>query len=150
MEFEYPDVIPIVHDDYHTQYIGRMSDGRQFILAAPFVPASDSGKGCEYIALYVFDESGKLAENEIINLGSRSDLDESEAKEKYDSLLTSLGNVKFCDIQISPFSIEKYGVEFGLIPTDPELVEDEEDMSLEFQPGNYMAFYPPWDGDYDT
>jgi len=32
-----------------------------------------------------------------------------------------------------------YGVEFGLLPTDPEFVEDEEDISLEFHPGNYMA-----------
>ena len=150
MEFEYPDVIPIVHDEYHTQHIGKTSDGKQFILAAPFVPKTDDKPGCEFIALYLFDSKGNLIKSKIENLGPRSDLDETDAKEKYDRLLNSLGQISFCDIEISPFSIEKYGVKFGLLPTDPEFVEDDEDISIEFHPGNYMAFYPPWDGEYDT
>jgi hypothetical protein len=28
--------------------------------------------------------------------------------------------------------------------------EDGDEWCVEFHPGNFMAFYPPWDGDYDT
>ena len=150
MEFKYPEVIPIMHDEYHAQHIGKTPEGKQFILAAPFVPATDNEVGCEFIALYLFDANGKLIEDKIENLGPRSNLDQDEAQKTYDSMLHSLGEVNFCDINISPFSIERYGVEFGLLQTDPEFVEDEDDLSLEFHPGNYMAFYPPWEGDYDT
>ena len=150
MEFEYPEVIPIVHDEYHTQHIGKTADGIQFIMAAPFVPATDTTKGCEFLALYLFNRQGKLIEAQIENLGPRSELDETDAKEKYESMLKALGEVEFCDVNISPFSVNKYDVEFGLLKTDSEFVEDEEDISLEFHPGNYMSFYPPWDGDYDT
>jgi len=80
MEFEYPEVIPISHDEYHTQHIGHTYDGRQFIMAAPFVPATDKEEGCEFIALYIFDNVGKLIENNILNLGPRSVLNENDAK----------------------------------------------------------------------
>ena len=150
MELNYPEVIPIIHDEYHTQHIGKTADGKQFILATPFVPAMGNELGCEFIVLYLFDANGKLVGEQIENLGPRSELNQEEAQKKYDSMLHSLGEVNFCDIQISPFRIEKYGVVFGLLPTDPEFAEDEDDLSLEFHPGNYMAFYPPWDGEYDT
>ena len=52
------------------------------------------------------------------------------------------------DINIAPFSHEAYGTTFGLIAQPPE--EEDEDWTVIAEPGNYMAFYPPWDGDYDT
>ena len=40
-------------------------------------------------------------------------------------------------------------VEFGLIPNWPE--DEGEPLSISLQPGDYMAFFEPWDsGDYDT
>lgn len=149
MELKYPKSIPICHDDYHAQYIGRTSDGYQFFLTTPFVPASED-EGCEFIALYKFDLSGALVSAQIENLGPRKTLDEEKASSKFQSALSSLGDFEYGDISIQPFEVEEFGVKFGLIPIDPEFVEDEEEMSLEIQPGNYMAFYPPWDGDYDT
>jgi hypothetical protein len=40
------------------------------------------------------------------------------------------------------------GVNFGLVTQAPE--DEDEEWNVIAEPGNYMAFYPPWDGDYDT
>lgn len=149
MELEYPKSILICHDDYHAKHIGKTIDGNQFFLTTPFVAATES-EGCEFIALYIFDSDGSLISSQIEDLGPRSALSEDIASEKYNSILNGLGEVSYQDINISPFQVEKFGVQFGLIPTDPEFVEEEGDMALEMHPGNVMAFYPPWEGDYDT
>ncbi|MBL4770627.1 MAG: hypothetical protein JKY61_05685 [Planctomycetes bacterium] len=149
MDLQYPATIPICHDDHHAKYVGWTSQGDQFFLTTPFTPAGD-GEGCEFFALYRFDSEGKFLSAEIDNLGPRETLDGSRTKERLQSIIDSLGEVQYGDINIQPFQVEKDGVEFGLIPTEADFVEDEEDMCLEFQPGNFMAFYPPWDGSYDT
>ncbi len=48
-------------------------------------------------------------------------------------------------IDVAPFSVERDGIAFGLIYRRTEGSE-----YVEVLPGNYMAFYPPWNGDYDT
>lgn len=143
------EAIIIKHDDYHAKYIGETGEN-QFFLTTPFVPARPDKEGCEFIALYLFDAFGKFIEAKVEKLGSRQDLDRDIAKAKYDELLDSIKDPYFCDINIEPFSVEKFGVEFGLIPWDAEDVEEGEEAPLEVQPGNYMAFFPPWDGYYDT
>lgn len=143
-----PAAFPINHDDYHAKHIGRTADGRQFLLTTPFVPAIGSETGGEYIALFTFDSSGKLIDATIDELGPRPMLDSEAASTLYEERLASLGNVEFCDIRISPFKIEKDGVEFGLIPRECE--DEDDEPAIEMQPGNYMAFFDPWDGDYDT
>ena len=66
-----------------------------------------------------------------------------------DELLASLGNVTFERIIVAPFVVERFGVQFGLIPREPE--EPDEDWCVTLQPGDYMCFWPPWDsGEYDT
>ncbi|HBN78277.1 MAG TPA: hypothetical protein DD473_21185 [Planctomycetaceae bacterium] len=143
-----PDIIPILHDEYYANHIGQTEDNRQFILTTPFVPAYGDERGCEFIALYTFSIDGKLLEAQIDNLGSRSELNKEEARELLDKRLTSLGRVTFCDINVSPFQVEQYGIVFGLIPR--ELEDEEDEPAIEMQPGNYMAFFEPWDGEYDT
>lgn len=138
-----PKVIPINHDDYHAEHIGRTADGRQFFITRPFIP----GKR-EFLALYLFDLKGQLLEAIIHDLGRREEVDEEAARQLYQQLLDSLGKVKFRRIKIAPFQIERFGVTFGLIPDEPE--EGEEVHYVIMQPGDVMAFYPPWDGDYDT
>jgi hypothetical protein len=39
-------------------------------------------------------------------------------------------------------------VTFGLVAQAPE--EDDDEWNVIEEPGNYMAFYPHGDGDYDT
>jgi hypothetical protein len=66
-----------------------------------------------------------------------------------DEWLESLGEISYERIEVAPFALERFGITFGLVLREPE---DEEDIwAVEMQPGNYMAFFEPWDsGDYDT
>ena len=146
-----PERIPIAHDDYHAKHVGRTADGRQFFLTTPFCP-----DGPDFIALFLFDDAGELLEAKIDNLGLRADATlpgnmkqpDAAAQQLLEQRLASLGEVCFESIEVKPFAIERDGVTFGLIPQEPE--EPDEDWCVIVEPGNYMAFYPPWDGDYDT
>lgn len=144
-----PDLIAIEPDDYHAQHVGRTADGRQFFLTTPFEPASGGQSGGEFIALYLFDDSGRLTEARIDQLGPRATLDQAKARELYDQRLRELGEVTLQRIEVAPFAVERFGTQFGLIVREPE---DEDDVwAVEVQPGNYMAFFEPWDsGEYDT
>ena len=136
-----PDLIAIDHDDYHAEHIGRTADGRQFFLTTPFV------SGNEFVALYLFDEAGKLLDAIIDEFGPRATMDKEVRDGTYEQRLQELGNVTFERIEIAPFAVERFGTTFGLIPD----WDEEDSLSVILQPGNYMAFYEPWDnGDYDT
>jgi hypothetical protein len=143
-----PETFPICQDEYHAKHIGHTSDGRQFFLTTPFVPAHGDDPGCEFIALFLFDPDGALINAQIESLGPRKTLEETRARTFYNDRLASLGKVEFGDIEVAPFKIERFGIEFGLIPRDPD--DDNDTPVIEMQPGNYMAFYDPWEGDYDT
>jgi hypothetical protein len=140
--------IAIDHDDYHARYVGLTADARQFFLTTPFVPAMGE-EGGEFIALYIFDAQGELIEARVDAMGPRSSLDMQARDQLRNELLVSLGEVTFGRIKVAPFSIERFGTRFGLIPREPD--DDEDVWAVEAQPGNYMAFFEPWDsGEYDT
>jgi hypothetical protein len=143
-----PELIAIDHDDCAAKYVGRTADGRQFILTTPFEPAME-GPGAEFLALYLFDDAGKLLNAKIENLGPRATMDEHRRMQLRDQWLAELGDVSYKRIAVAPFSVKRFGTEFGLIVREPE---DEEDVwAVEMQPGNYMAFVEPWNsGEYDT
>ncbi|WP_269537326.1 hypothetical protein [Cerasicoccus fimbriatus] len=144
-----PSRISINHDEYAAKHIGCLPDGRQFFLTSPFEPAWKDRKGGEYIALYLWDELGNFLEAKVEGLGPRSELDMEHARASYYEILDSLGQIEFKRINVAPFSIERFGVEFGLVLREPE--EDGDAWAVEAQPGNYMAFFEPWDsGYYDT
>lgn len=148
---EVPERIPISHDDYHARYVGRTDDGRQFFLTTPFCIG-----GPDFVALYLFNRDGDLLDARIDELGPRSDPSLPGNMKQLDAFdrqifaqrLAGLGDVSFESIEIKPFAIERNGVTFGLIVQEPE--EPDEPWSVTVEPGNYMAFFPPWEGDYDT
>ena len=145
-----PELVAINHDDYHAEHIGQTADGRQFFLTTPFVPAfGDSEPGCELVALYLFDAEGGLLEAKIDSLGPRDTMDDETREAIRDRYLTDLGEVTFERIEVRPFAIERFGMQFGLIASEVE--GDPGVWTVELLPGNYMAFWEPWDsGDYDT
>lgn len=145
----WPAVFTIDPDEHHARHVGRMPDGRQFFLTTPFVPATEADPGGEYVALYIFDDEGRLADASIESFGPRAAIDEPAYKASYQRLLDGLGDVRFERIEIEPFAVAKFDTHFGLIVRPPE--DDEDIWAVEVQPGNYMAFFEPWDsGDYDT
>tara|TARA_R110002073_G_scaffold5624_25_gene34702 strand:- start:237 stop:680 length:444 start_codon:yes stop_codon:yes gene_type:complete len=143
-----PGTFPINRDDDHAIHIGRTSDGRQFFLTTPFVPEIGDEAGCEFIALFTFDAAGALIDAQIDNLGPRASLDIVARSKLYDERLASLGDVELGDIRIAPFKTEQFGVAFGLVPREPN--DDDDKLAIELLPGNYMAFFAPWDGEYYT
>ena len=149
MNSEKPTLISIDHDDYHAEHIGITQTGNQFFLTSPFVPATNGEVGCEYIAVFLFDKDGNFLEADIETLGPRKDLTEPHAAERYKNKLENLGSVSFEDIEVKLFSVEFNGVQFSLIAREPE--GEEGVWAVELVPGNYMAFFEPWDsGTYDT
>src|SRR5215813_14545630 len=144
-----PEIIAINHDDYHAKHVGRTADGRQSFLTTPFEPAFGSRAGNEFVALYLFDQRGRLLEAKIDAFGPRATVDEERVRDLYERRLRELGDVTFERIEVAPFAIERFGTIFGLVLREPE--EEGEPWAVEAQPGNYMAFFEPWDsGEYDT
>lgn len=151
-----PDLVAIDHDNYHAIHVGHTADGRQFFLTTPFEPPipvgarnRDPSDGGEFVALYLFDAAGKLLEAKIDAFGPRATMNEEERRRVYEQRLQELGDVTFDRIEVAPFAVERFGTTFGLVPREPESEDDE--WVVEIQPGDYMAFYEPWDsGDYDT
>ena len=149
MEGGPPDIVAINNDDYDAKYVGRTSDGRQFILTTPFEPATAGRTGSEFVALYLFDAKGKLLEAKIEDFGPRTSLDHKKRRELRDRWLRELGDVIYDRIEVAPFAVERFGTTFGLVLREPE--EEGAPWAVEMQPGNYMAFFEPWDsGHYDT
>jgi hypothetical protein len=146
-----PEKIPICHDDYHAKYVGRTCDGRQFFLTTPFCPG-----GPDFVALYLFDDDGRLLEARLDEVGARNDASLPGNMKQHDAAdrqrlarrLAELGDVSFEDIEVRPFTVKRDSVTFGLVVQAPE--EEDESWSVIAEPGNYMAFFPPWEGDYDT
>ncbi len=144
-----PERVAINHDDYHAKHEGRTADGRQFFLTTPFEPAFPGTSGNEFVALYLFDPEGRLLEASIDQFGPRAGLDDSARASVYEKRLKELGPVTFERIEVAPFTVERFGTSFGLVLRPPD---DKIDVwAVEVQPGNYMAFFEPWDsGEYDT
>jgi hypothetical protein len=149
MEDGPPKLVALDHDDYHAEFVGRTADGRQFFLTQSFVPAMGGDPGREFLVLYLFDEAGALLDARVEDLGIREGLDEARAVQLRDEMLASLGDVEYGRIEVAPFRLERFGVEFGFIAEPPE--HEDGEWTVIVEPGNFMAFYPPWDsGEYDT
>jgi len=140
MDDDRPELIAIDHDDYAAKYVGHTEDGRQFILTTPFEPAI-KGPGAEFLALYLFEDAGKLVDAKIENLGPRATMDEERRVQLRDQWLAELGEVSYERVEVAPFSVEKFGTDFGLIVREPE--DDDDVLAVEMHPGNYMAFFEP-------
>jgi predicted DNA-binding WGR domain protein len=147
-----PKLIRINLDDDLARYVGKKKGGEQFFLTEPFAPRTAKDPGGSYIALYIFDAFGAFKEAKILQACPTQAEDEA----LIDSLLEGLGDYRYTDIKVSPFSTEAFGRRFGLIfdPGEESETEDDDDEEegvwVTAEPGDYMAFYPPWDGDYDT
>jgi hypothetical protein len=144
-----PNLIAIEHDEHYAGHVGCLRNGQQFFLTTPFVPATGSGGGREFLALYLFDNGGRFTEARIDDLGTRAALNRDQARSLLEKRLIELGAFEYGRIEVQPFELERFGVKFGLVIRPPE--EEDDAWAVEAQPGNYMAFFEPWDsGEYDT
>ncbi|MBS2032456.1 MAG: hypothetical protein JST54_31460 [Deltaproteobacteria bacterium] len=146
-----PVKIAIEPDDYHAEFVGQTATGRQFFLTTPFVPAGDGQPRREFIALYQFDADGRLVDARIDPwVHEEGDGDIELRLRTIQTCLAELGDYERCRIEVRPFSVARFGLEFGLIPRPPD-DDPDETWWVELLPGNYMAFHEPFDsGEYDT
>lgn len=157
-----PERFVIVHDDYHARFVGRTCDGEQFFITTPFTFAGLHGTSGEFVARYIFDDDGVLIRSTIVPLGARQNsatppgnvAQSDEQESTIQAMVDEIGPVAFGDIEIAPFSVTEHGQVFGMIlhGRDPEYPEDDDwAWNITLEPGNFMAFYSPWDsGEYDT
>ncbi len=142
-----PTKIHLIPDVWHIKRVGRLADGRLFVL--DWQLAFSKGATEDYLCTYVFDTDGKLVSHLIESIGRRTSLGEDDAK-AHAALarhLSKLGKYEVADIWVRPFSVGYDGLVFGLIPRQL----DDGSWRVEFMPGNTLSFYPPWEeGGYDT
>ena len=164
-----PESLVIPYTDYPSKYVGVAETGDLFFITRPFHNTSNESR--EFVACYLFHPNGSLKEALITELGTRAELlgkqadilpgnvaaDNSTSDAAIEAYLSQLGKVKYQDIRVKPWAVSRFGITFGLVPSIPEFEDDEEDYDDEddefymiLEPGNYMAFMPPWDGDFDT
>ena len=142
--------IPIQRiEDYHTHFVGKTEDGRQFFGYETFVfpngvPTSDWEKHRkEYVVLYIFDQEGNHLKTDHWYAGTTSETDETVIRERLEQMIRELGQTTFSDIEVKPFQTIIDGIVFGLVP-------NEEEETVDLEPSSTISFHEPWDGEYDT
>lgn len=136
-------------EDYHTHYIGRTEDGRQFFGYETFVfpngmQESDWEKSRkEYVVLYIFDKDGNYLKTNHWFAGTTSVTNGTLTRQKLEQMISDLGKVRFTNIKVKPFQTIIDGVVFGLVP-NPEY------ETVDLEPSSTISFHAPWNGEYDT
>lgn len=145
-----PERIPIQRmEDYHTHFLGKTEDSRQFFGYETFVfPKGIQGSHREkyrkeYVVLYIFDKDGNHLVTKHWYAGTTSEADESVMRERLEQMIQELGKTEFCNIEVKPFHTIIDGVAFGLIPND-------ECETVDLEPSSTISFQEPWDGEYYT
>ncbi|SHN38722.1 hypothetical protein [Cryptosporangium aurantiacum] len=86
-----PTLVTLVPDGYQTEYVGRLSDGRQFVLTWPFIMGRPAGGPTDFTAVYLFDSAGRFLDAQIQPLPV--DLPSTGLQPFLDSRLAELGEV---------------------------------------------------------
>ena len=97
----------------------------------------------EYVVVYIFDSKGNYLLTNHKYLGTAKEAKQMDETKILESMVKELGQVRFEDIAVKPFKTIIDDIEFGLI-------EDEEFEGIQLMPSSTIAFFEPWDGEYDT
>ena len=141
-------------EEYYTHFIGKTHDGKQFMaligatLPTP-LPEDWPNHKKWYAVLHTFNSEGRHMDTKTICAGRTADGEDvvvEKARSLRNEMLSSLGKVSFEDIEVELFSIEIDGFTFGLVDgSEP----DEGIEKINLLP-NGLAFFEPWNGEYDT
>lgn len=137
-------------EEYHTHYLGKTQDERLFFGSVTFAykkpsfevsPELQSEDRIELAILFIFDKNGKYIENTYWSTNDENE--RYSVYEKLVGLISKLGPITYCDVELETFEVTIDGIKCGLIP-------DEENVSIELYPSNTISFQEPWDGEYYT
>jgi hypothetical protein len=114
-----PEMIPINLDGSYMRWIGKAADGSQFLISNAFIQepsaSASGGVGRRYFTtFYLFDAEGVLKRSQIDEVGEGSDKATAlAALEKVKTIreqhLASLGRVKYGNISVRPFQVQREG-----------------------------------------
>ncbi|HZX03441.1 hypothetical protein [Kribbella sp.] len=141
-----PERFRIVPDDYHVPYAGTAEDGRKFFLSDELF-AGGSG----YVGLYLWKADGTYDEVRVEEVRRTPGVPPGQAASAgadalIESRLAELGKYVLEPIDVEPFTTKIDGVTFGWA-----LGQYEGAYSIHIEPGDFIAYYAPWDGlGYDT
>jgi hypothetical protein len=141
-----PERFTIVPDDYHVPYAGTAEDGRKFFLSDELF---EPGSG--YVGLFLWKADGTFDEVRVDEVRRSEGVPPGQAAsagadDLVASRLAELGKYVLEPIEVEPFAVEVDGVTFGWVGSQFEGI-----YSIHIEPGDFIAYYEPWDGvEYDT
>lgn len=148
---EIPDKLPINRmEDYQTEYLGQIKDGRlfwgyeTFVYSIPHweIKGSDKLKyRTDYSVLRIFDGDGNLLQTKYKSANAANKLFSTTSM--LEEMVSEIGEVEYNDIEVKLFEVLIDGIAFGLIP-------DYGSGVINLQPGSLISFQEPWDGEYYT
>lgn len=142
-----PTRFTIVPDDYHVPYAGTAADGRKFFLSEELV-TDDGG----WVGLFLWTQDGKFDELFVDPVTRPSGLPPGQAYPVGATALVKkrlgqLGTYRLEPITVEPFTRVVRGVTFGWRVRQ----YDGGEFAINIEPGDFIAYYAPWDGlEYDT
>ncbi len=148
-----PERFRIVPDDYHVPFAGTAQDGRRFFLSNElFGSRHDSDSTSSFIATFFWNSDGSFESVDVSEVDRPEGIPRAQAipagpEDALNRMILKLGDFTLEPIEVAPFALDTDGVTFGFVPEEI----DEDTISIQIQPGNFIAYYEPWDGeDYDT
>lgn len=142
-----PERFTIVPDDYHVPYAGTAEDGRKFFLSEELF-----SRGSAYVGLFLWNADGTFDEVRVDKVSRPGGLPPGQAgpagaKALVEARLAELGDYRLEPIEVEPFTEKIDGVTFGWEVDQYEGGS----CSINIEPGNFIAYYEPWNGlEYDT
>ena len=140
-----PERFTIRPDDYHVPYAGTAEDGRKFFLSEELFSSSN------YVGLFLWRADGTFDAVRVDAVPRPKGLPPAQAAPAgatalIDARLDELGDYVLEPIRVEPFVTRVDGVDFGW-----KVVQFEGVYSINIEPGDFIAYYEPWDGfEYDT
>jgi hypothetical protein len=144
---EAPERFTIVPDDYHVPYAGTAEDGRKFFLSEELFDGDSA-----YVGVFLWNADGTFDEVRVDTLDRPDTLPPGQAgqagaEDLVDTRLAELGDYVLEPIEVEPFTLDVDGVTFGW-KVDKY---DDGTYFINIVPGDFIAYYEPWDGlGYDT
>lgn len=141
-----PERFTIVPDDYHVPFAGTAEDGRKFFLSQELFSLDSA-----YVGLFLWKADGTFGEVRVDAVERPDGVPPGQAAaagpdELVAARLAELGDYELEPIEVEPFTQKVDGVTFGW-----QLEEYDGMYTIHIEPGNFIAYYAPWDGlEYDT